>query len=79
MKEAQISFTAIYLKASEGYVGFIEELPAVNFHGRTLNEVRDTLRKLAARLFAEHRQSGALAEASHVLRESFSVQIPNAP
>ena len=46
MEQGQIAFTAVYLKANNGYVGFIEELPGVNSHGRTLDEARDTLRKL---------------------------------
>ena len=30
MEQGKIAFTAVYLKATHGYVGFIEELPGVN-------------------------------------------------
>ena len=30
MDRATIAFTAVYLKAAHGYVGFVEELPGVN-------------------------------------------------
>ena len=33
MEQGKIAFTAVYLKASNGYVGFIEELPGVIAHG----------------------------------------------
>ena len=29
MEQGKIAFTAVYLKATHGYVGFIEELPGV--------------------------------------------------
>ena len=47
MEQGRLAFTAVYLKNSHGYIGFIEELPGVNSHGRTIDEARDTLHKLA--------------------------------
>jgi predicted RNase H-like HicB family nuclease len=38
MEEGKVAFTAVYLKSSYGYVGFLEELPGVNSSGRTLDE-----------------------------------------
>jgi len=35
----KMSFTAVFLKVPEGYVGFIEELPGANTQGKTLSEV----------------------------------------
>ena len=29
MEQGKLAFTAVYLKSSHGYVGFIEELPGV--------------------------------------------------
>jgi predicted RNase H-like HicB family nuclease len=43
MDQARIAFTAVYLKSNHGYVGFIEELPGMNSHGRTLDEARESL------------------------------------
>ena len=48
MEQGKLAFTAVYLKATHGYIGFIEELPGVNSHGRTIEEARATLQKLAA-------------------------------
>jgi len=53
MEQGSLAFTAVYLKAKHGYIGFIEELPGVNSHGSTIEEARETLRGLAALLHAE--------------------------
>ena len=60
-----------------GYVGFIEELPGVNSHGRTLDEARDTLRKLAEVVFDEERRGvEEMIAGKDVVRENFTVPIP---
>ncbi len=41
----KVSFTAVFLKVPEGYVGFVEELPGANTQGKTLKEVRRNLRE----------------------------------
>ena len=75
--QGRLAFTAVYLKSNHGYVGFIEELPGVNSHGRTLHEARETLQKLAAVVFdEERRQSHELVAGKEVVRESFFVPIP---
>ena len=35
--------TAVFQKVSEGYVGFVEELPGANTQGATLDEARANL------------------------------------
>ena len=37
MTQPMMAFTAVYLKAKHGYVGFVEELPGVNSQGRTID------------------------------------------
>ncbi len=77
MEQGRLAFTAVYLKSNHGYVGFIEELPAVNSYGRTLDEARETLQKLAAIIFdEERRQTEELIAGKSVVRESFFVLIP---
>jgi predicted RNase H-like HicB family nuclease len=77
MEQGRLAFTAVYLRSRHGYVGFIEELPGVNSHGRTLNEARDTLHKLAAVMFDEERRGAEeLIAGKEVVRESFLVPIP---
>ena len=79
MEQGRLAFTAVYLKNSHGYIGFIEELPGVNSHGRTIDEARDTLQKLAAVVFDEERRGAEeLIEGKDVVRESFFIPIPRA-
>jgi predicted RNase H-like HicB family nuclease len=71
-----MAFTAVYLKSSHGYVGFIEELPGVNSSGRTLEEARDMLRTLAAVVFDEERRGAEeLIAGKEVVREPFFLPI----
>jgi predicted RNase H-like HicB family nuclease len=77
MEHARLAFTAVYLKSGHGYVGFIEELPGVNSHGRTLVEARETLHKLAAVVFDEERREAEdLIAGKDVVREPFVMPIP---
>jgi len=76
MDRPVISFTAVYLKARHGYVGFIEELPGVNSHGQTIEEARANLRSLAIVIFAlERAQAKELLEGKDVVREDFRVLV----
>lgn len=73
----RLAFTAVYLKLNGEYVGFIEELPALNARGRTLHEAREALRNLAGEMFAEARADLAAAHAAgDVLREAFFIRAP---
>lgn len=73
-----MAFTAVFLKASDGYVGFIEELPLVNSHGSTIDEARSALRKLVALVFdAEREKARELVGDQELVREAFV--IPLAP
>ena len=77
MDQRSLAFTAVYLRSAHGYVGFIEELPGVNSHGRTLGEARETLKKLAAVVFDEERREvRELLAGKEVVRESFQVPLP---
>ena len=78
MEQGRIALTAIYLKSSHGYVGFIEELPGVNSYGRTIEEARNTLRKLASLAFdEERREAEELIAGRDVVREAFVLPIPS--
>jgi predicted RNase H-like HicB family nuclease len=77
MDQPIIAFTAVFLKSAHGYVGFIEELPGVNSHGRTLNEARMSLRELAGVVFEEaRRETDELLAGKDVVREAFFVPVP---
>jgi predicted RNase H-like HicB family nuclease len=76
MDQPEISFTAVYLKAKHGYVGFVEELPAVNSHGQTIEQARANLRRLAAVVFDEERaRAEELLDGKVVVREDFRVAV----
>ena len=65
------------MRCGHGYVGFIEELPGVNSHGRTLPEARETLHRLAAVMFDEERREAEdLIAGKDVVREPFVLPFP---
>lgn len=76
MEQPEMAFTAVYLKARHGYVGFVEELPGVNSQGQTLEEARANLHRLAAVVFEEERaQSAEMLAGKEVVREAFRVAV----
>lgn len=71
MEQGKLAFTAVYLRSDHGYVGFLEELPGVNSHGRTLEEAREALRMLTAVVFdEERRETEELIAGKEVVRET---------
>jgi predicted RNase H-like HicB family nuclease len=74
VEQAKLAFTAVYLKSNGEYIGFIEELPAMNSRGRTLHEAREALQNLAAEVFDEERRRTARAHAQcDMVREPFFI------
>lgn len=71
-----MSFTAVFLKVPEGYVGFVEELPGANTQGVTLEEARENLKE-AVRLVLEANRELAEQEIADksVIREKIEVSI----
>jgi len=72
----KMSFTAVFLKVQEGYVGFVEELPGANSQGKTLAEVRKNLHEAVQLVLAANR---SLAEKEiadkRVIREKIEVSL----
>ncbi len=68
--------TAVYRKVSEGYIGYVEEIPGVNTQGNTLKETKKNLKE-ALKLVLETNRSLAEKEISRakVLKEKFSVAV----
>ena len=78
MEETKLMFTAVYLRAGQGYIGFIEERPGVNSSGRTIEDTRRTLQELAAVVFDEERRGAEeLIAGKEVVREAFVMSVPN--
>ena len=63
----QLAFTAVYRKAPENYLGFVEELPGANTQGATLEEARENLREAVELVLEANR---ALAEEDLAARTS---------
>ena len=77
LEDSRIALTAVYLKLDAEYFGFIQELPRMNSHGRTLYDTRAALQSLAAEVFAEERRTVAEAHtAGSIVREAFFLQAP---
>jgi predicted RNase H-like HicB family nuclease len=71
-----MSFTAVFQKVSQGYIGFVEELPGANTQGSTLKEARENLKEAirlileANRLLSEQEIAG-----KDVLREKIEISL----
>jgi predicted RNase H-like HicB family nuclease len=71
-----MSFTAIFQKVPEGYIGFVEELPGANTQGDTLEEARQNLKEAAQLVLEANRQLAEEELAGHdVIREEFSITL----
>jgi predicted RNase H-like HicB family nuclease len=72
----KVSFTAVFLKVPEGYVGFVEELPGANSQGKTLMEARKNLREAVQLVLEANRKltEQEIADKS-VIREKIEVSV----
>ncbi len=75
-KNGGVYFTAVFRKVSQGYIGFVEELPGANTQGKTLKETRENLNEAIALVLEANR---TLAEEAlvgqEVIREPFLLAI----
>lgn len=65
-------FSAVFMKAPEGYIAFVEEVPGANTQGETLEETRENLNEAVTLVLEANR---TIAEESigkaEVIRETF--------
>ena len=52
----KITFTAVFQKVPEGYIGYVEELPGANTQGKTLAEARENLEEAVELVLEANRQ-----------------------
>jgi predicted RNase H-like HicB family nuclease len=75
-RQVLMSFTAVFQKVPEGFIGFIEELPGANTQGDTIEQVRENLHEAASLIIETNR---LLAEEDivgrDVIRESFEIAV----
>jgi predicted RNase H-like HicB family nuclease len=66
-----MTLTAAYVKVSEGYVAFVEELPGANTQAETLDEARENLTEAATMVLEANRElSEQSLEGAEVIRET---------
>ena len=69
-----MSFTAVFQKVKEGYIGFIEELPGANTQGDTLEEARNNLKEAVQLVLEANRElSEEELVGRDVIREEFQI------
>ncbi len=51
-----MTLTAVFMKTSQGYVAFVEELPGANTQGETLEEARANLQEAVELVLDANRQ-----------------------
>jgi predicted RNase H-like HicB family nuclease len=76
MNEMNMAFTAVFLELNGEYIAFIEELPAMNAHGRSVSEARKALYELAAEVFDEERRNvDEMLHGKAVFRETMMIPV----
>ena len=66
-----MKFTAVYMKVSEGYIAFVEELPGANTQGGSLEEARANLSEAVALVLDANREISEQSLAgADVIRET---------
>ena len=65
-----MKFTAVYVKVTEGYIAFVEELPGANTQGETLEEARTNLEEAVTMVLGANRELSEQSLAgAEVIRE----------
>ena len=70
------SFTAVFARHGDWYVGYVEELPGANVQERTLEAARESLREAIELILETNRALPRPAEGgAEVVREEIRVQV----
>lgn len=68
------TFSAVYQKDGEWWIGFVEELPGANAQGETLEEARESLREAVSLVLEANRElTRREFEGGDVVREPLTV------
>ena len=68
-------FTAVYLKRSKWYIGYVEEIPGVNTQGRTLAETKKNLKEALVLVLEANRAIAHHSHPQHVIEEPISIAV----
>lgn len=67
----RLQLTKVFKKVSEGYIGFVEELPGANTQGNTIEEARSNLEEAIELVLDTNRfLSEEQLQGQEVIRES---------
>ncbi len=69
----EYTFTAIFKKVKEGYVGYLAELPGANTQGKTIEETRENLKEAVAMVLQANRELAERNSDAQAIRESIKV------
>lgn len=68
-------FTAVYIKRSKWYVGYVEEIPGVNTQGKTLAETKANLKEALEMVMQANRSLAHSSHSKKVLEEPISILV----
>lgn len=69
-----LSFTAVYERQDDWWIGYVEELPGANTQGRTLEEARENLKEAVALVLETNRELAREGDhGSETIREELVV------
>lgn len=70
------TFTAIFEKVEDWYIGYVEELPGANTQGKTLQETRENLREAIELILKSNRElTERDIEGKDVIKEEIEVTL----
>ena len=70
------TFTAIFEKEDDWYIGYVEELPGANTQGRTLEETRENLHEAIELIILSNRELAEKGLAGKkYIRENLTVAV----
>ena len=70
------TFTGVFERVDDWYIGFVEELPGANTQGRTLEAARQNLREAIELILTANRELAERAlHGKDVIREEIKVNV----
>jgi predicted RNase H-like HicB family nuclease len=70
------TFTAVFEKAGDWYIGYVDELPGAHTQGRTLEEARENLREAIELILLSNRELlDKELNDKQVIREEITVSV----
>lgn len=76
-KIMQNTFTAVFEKVEDWYIGFVAELTGANVQEKTLDEARESLREAIELILIVNRElSEQEISGKNVIREQISIGVP---